>query len=92
MYARNPRTGKVRFAVKPIDGAKKVVLCGTFNGWKPAAMRKQKDGSFAVNVNLPKGTYEYKFIIDGQWHIDPENDMWAANPYGSFNSVARITD
>ena len=89
MYAKGQKKGTVRFAVKPAD-AKEVALAGSFNGWKPEPMKKQKDGKFSVVVDLPSGTYEYKFVVDGRWIVDPDTNTWAMNPYGSFNSIAQI--
>lgn len=90
MYAKGKKKGSVRFSISAGQGGKKVALAGAFNGWAPQAMRKQKDGSFACSVDLEPGTYEYKFIVDGQWVVDPDTNAWAMNAYGSFNSVARI--
>jgi hypothetical protein len=53
-------------------------------------MKKQKDGSFALEVLLPPGEHEYKFLVDGQWMADPDHSRCAPNPYGSFNSVAKV--
>jgi 1,4-alpha-glucan branching enzyme len=90
MFAKRTQKGAVRFSIKPENSAKKVMLVGDFNGWKPVEMKKQKDGQFAAIVTLPPGTYEYKFIVDGQWRVDPDNSAWALNPYGTLNSVAQV--
>ena len=87
MFTKGTKPGQYKFATKPTN-AKKVLVAGDFNGWKPAAMRKQTDGSFALTVTLRPGSYEYKFIVDGNWIEDPENSTWALNPYGTINSVA----
>ncbi|HUT60520.1 MAG TPA: glycogen-binding domain-containing protein [Phycisphaerae bacterium] len=90
MYAKGSKNGTVRFSLKPPGGAKRVMLAGSFNGWKPAPMRKQKGGAFALTVPLASGSHEYKFIVDGEWVVDSENPTWAMNPYGTFNSVAQV--
>jgi hypothetical protein len=54
-------------------------------------MKKQKDGRYAVEVKLPAGTYQYKFIVDGQWATDQENGDVAPNAHGSLNSVAKVS-
>ena len=92
MYDKGQKKGTVRFSMVPSDGSKKVALAGNFNDWKPAPMRKQKGGRFSVSVDLPPGTYEYKFIVDDQWVVDPDTNTWAMNPYGTFNSVAQIAE
>jgi len=87
MMTKGQKKGSVRFSLKQ-DGAKKVQLAGDFSDWKQLPMRKQKDGSFAINVELRLGSYEYKFVVDGQWMVDPDNGAWALNPFGTMNSLA----
>jgi 1,4-alpha-glucan branching enzyme len=91
MFRKNANKGSVSFGIKPAGAAKKVLLAASFNDWKPVACRKQKDGSYSVTVPLAPGTYEYKFIVDEQWVVDPDNPTWAMNNYGTFNSVAQVT-
>jgi len=67
-----------------------VSAAGTFSDWQPVQMRKQKDGSFVANVPAQPGNHEYKFIIDGEWVVDPDNGAWALNPYGTLNSLAIV--
>lgn len=90
MYGKGRKKGAVRFSVHANGGAKSVAVVGTFSDWKPVRMRKQKDGSFVANVEAQPGSYEYKFIIDGNWVVDPDNGAWALNPYGTLNSVAVV--
>jgi 1,4-alpha-glucan branching enzyme len=89
MYAKGTRKGTVRFSLKS-PGASKISIAGDFNQWKPESLKKQKDGSFALTLTLSKGTYEYKFIVDSQWLVDPDNNAWALNPFGTLNSVAQV--
>ena len=90
MYEKGRKKGTVRFAIKPDDGAKQVAVVGTFSQWQPVRMRKQKSGSFVANVEAQPGSHEYKFIIDGEWVVDPDHGAWALNPYGTLNSVAVV--
>ena len=90
MFDKRTKKGTVRFSLKPAAGDKQVMIAGDFNEWKPATLKKQKDGSFAVTLTLPARTYEYKFVVDGQWVVDPDNSRWALNPYGTLNSVAQV--
>jgi 1,4-alpha-glucan branching enzyme len=87
MYGKGQKTGAVRLSIRADSGARNVVVVGSFSDWKPVRMRKQKDGSFVANVEVAPGSYEYKFIIDGNWLVDPDNSAWALNPYGTLNSV-----
>ena len=87
MYGKGKK-GTVQFAVKA--PAKKAQLVGSFNGWQPLNMIRQKTGSFTVSLNLAPGNYEYKFLIDGEWVADPDHSSRAANKFGTENSVATI--
>lgn len=80
----------VKFSLKAPPQARKVCLAGDFNSWKPVDMKKQKDGAYCATLELKSGTYQYKFIVDGNWVTDPDQPRMARNPYGSMNSMAQI--
>ena len=68
-----------------------VFVAGTFNEWNPSAKRLScKDGVHKATMLVPKGRHEYKFVVDGTWHMDPDCDEWVPNPHGSFNSVLTV--
>ena len=90
MVDKGRKKGTARFAFKPDNGARVVELAGSFSQWQPIRMRKQKNGSFVSIVPLADGTHEYKFIIDGEWTVDPDNNAWAMNPYGTLNSTLTV--
>jgi 1,4-alpha-glucan branching enzyme len=73
--------------------AKEVYLVGEFNNWNPRAdrMTKTKNG-FRRTLQLAPGEYQYKFLVDGQWHNDPSAVRQVPNAYGTTNSVVRVTD
>lgn len=90
MFKKGVKKGTVRFSLKIDSPAKCVELVGDFTHWKPEPMKKGKAGEYAATVTLNSGTYEYKFLVDGNWMTDPDNSAWAVNPYGSMNSVAQV--
>lgn len=90
MINKGHKGGTVRFSVNPGNGTGRVQLVADFTDWRPVAMRKQKNGDYVCIVPLGSGTYEYKFIIDGQWQMDSDNHCWAPNPFGTMNSVAQV--
>ncbi len=62
------------FQLKSFTSARKVILTGNFNDWNPGALLMEKvDGGWQLHYNLAAGIYEYKFIVDGKWIIDPVN-------------------
>ena len=90
--ARSTATRKwVDFELKVEPGAK-VFIAGTFNDWDGSAMplHAQANGSWAVALTLPPGTYEYQFVVDGCWMPDPKARESVPNPYGGVNSILRV--
>lgn len=84
------KNGKTQFVARPSDGAKKVEVAASHTNWVPVAMKRRADGTYQATVTLPPGTHEYKFIVDGAWHADPDNKMVVPNPFGTANSLAMI--
>lgn len=84
------KNGEVRFVFSPEKPVKKVFLAGSFNHWEPVQMRKQKNGQYVRKMDLPQGSYEYKFIVDGIWQHDPDNDALTQNEMGTINSVVSV--
>ncbi len=88
---RAPKALSVRFALHKPD-AKRVSLCGEFNGWAPGAtpMRRHDDGHWETTVPLAPGRYQYKFIADEEWITDPAAQNNVPNQHGSLNSVVEV--
>lgn len=75
------------FKLSGFTNAKKVILCGSFNDWNQSELLMQKTATgWQLPYNLAAGTYEYKFIVDGQWMTDPENPL-INNVDNTINSV-----
>lgn len=72
--------------------AKDVILLGDFNDWNPKTHPMKKDGSGIWNkaVIIPPGRYEYKFLVDGKWTLDPRNNQSSPNCFGTYNSVLQV--
>ena len=81
----------VSFALRKPD-AKQVSLSGEFNGWSPNAtpMKRRADGQWETTVALAPGQYQYKFIVDGEWVVDPVAQKNVPNECGSLNSVLEV--
>ena len=86
-----PKTLSVSFALHKPD-AKRVSLCGDFNGWSPTAtpMKRHDDGHWGTTVTLAPGRYQYKFAVDGEWIADPAAQKNVPNEHGSLNSVVEV--
>ena len=72
--------------------ATSVQLVGDFTHWQdePIEMEKQKSGEWKISVVLEPGTYQYRFIVDGEWRGDPDCELRVANPYGSQNAMRSV--
>jgi 1,4-alpha-glucan branching enzyme len=71
--------------------AKSVLLAGDFNGWKPEKNPMTKTGDdWQTKIHLSKGTWQYRFVVDGHWQHDPANNITQPNPYGGSNSVLKV--
>ncbi len=84
-----PKATRVTFRVRAEVGSK-VFLAGSFNDWNPTAKAmadKDGTGEFTCTLSLPKGRYEYKFVINGTWCADPECKDWVGNDMNTINSV-----
>lgn len=75
--------------------ANDVKVAGDFNNWNPdcnVITHKEADGTWNKILYLKPGTYQYRFIIDGDWKEDPNNPNIVENPYGGINSVMSIEE
>ena len=41
-------------------------------------------------LTLPPGTYQYRYVVDGEWRADPANPESAQGPAGQPNSVLHV--
>jgi 1,4-alpha-glucan branching enzyme len=62
--------------IKPINfycsarGAKTVHLAGDFNHWHPILMSQREDGWWYIQIWLPHGHHQYRFLVDGHPTLD----------------------
>lgn len=86
----NPRASAVRFELS-LD-AEYVSLAGEFNNWdQHATPMFRYDNKWIVDILLPPGNYQYKFVINGRkWITDPSAEK-AFTPKGGQNSLIRVS-
>lgn len=72
--------------------AESVFLAGDFNQWNPRKhpLKKGSSGAWEACLMLTPDTYEYKYIVDGHWQIDPVNNQICENSFGSQNSLVTV--
>jgi len=94
MYTAYPsETGNAVFKLKGYKDAKKVILSGTFNRWNENVfeMKKTEDG-WELKLQLKPDEYQYRFIVDGRWMEDPDNNDKVVNEFGEYNSHLDIKE
>jgi len=80
---------KVTFKFK--TEAENLALVGDFNEWNETStpMKKAKDGSFSVSVDMESGReQQFRYLANGKtWLNDDAADKYVITPLGSENSV-----
>ena len=81
-------TARVNFALPGFADAERVILAGSFNDWdEEALLMKKTDGGWDIDLDLIGGKHYYKFIVDGEWMVDPGNPFAESDGKGNVNSV-----
>mgnify|MGYP006300511529 CR=1 FL=1 len=82
---------RITFQVRAEPGSE-VYVAGDFNDWQPTKKltNKNNDDIYTGTILLDRQKqYEYKFVINGKWSVDPNCDEWVPNSLGSLNSVLK---
>ncbi len=82
----------VVFAAK-FDDAERVLIAGDFNNWTPMSTPLNTNGSpsrWVAKLPLEPGRYRYRFVVDGKWVTDPNNNYVETNEYGELNNVVEV--
>ncbi|MET2983966.1 hypothetical protein [Aureibaculum conchae] len=83
--------GNAHFYLEGYEDAEKVILSGTFNRWDEDNLKMEKTkGGWKISLKLKPDTYQYKFIVDGNWMEDPKNAHKEYNEHHTFNSILTI--
>lgn len=76
------------FTLHGFENAQEVLISGSFNGWSTGKYpMKRKSGGWEYTQALQAGKHLYKFIVDGKWISDPQNELQESDGYKGFNSV-----
>ena len=86
-------TVSVAFSYVPADVSDGVFVAGDFNWWNPALHQMldlDGDGVYSIVLDLAPGEYQYKFVVDGRWYQDPENEQTTPDGFGGSNSIVLV--
>lgn len=82
---------KVTFETHRLPEADTVFLVGDFNDWDEETLpmkKRKKDGCFTASVKLePRSEFQFRYLVDGEWHNDWDADKYVTNPFHGDNSV-----
>jgi hypothetical protein len=70
-----------------------VQIAGDFNEWVPESLHLTESQGRALwhkTISLGQGSYEYKYLVDGNWMSDPANERTVDDAYGGVNSVISL--
>ena len=70
--------------------SKEVQVAGTFNGWRPVSLRKNRDGRWTITLDVKPGRYEYRFFVDGTWQNNQRPCECVPNAFGTWNCVLEV--
>lgn len=88
-----PRSGPqgVRFEVL-FPQAREVAITGDFTDWSVEGipLERVEGNTWRLDLPLEPGVFEYKYIVDGVWKVDPENPERVRNSYGQLNSLLTV--
>jgi hypothetical protein len=83
--------GNTTFRLKGYPDASVLVLTGTFNNWNQSQLRFGREGDeWVCRLDLDPGVYQYKFVVDGDWLLDPSNPDTAEDEAGNVNNVLEV--
>ena len=80
-------TGKMYKKRPLIRRPKQVFLSGTFNSWQLIPLSDTSSSCFVTIIELPFGTHEYKFVVDGNWTYDPTQSTTDDGIGGKNNKI-----
>jgi len=73
--------------------AEKAVVMGAFNDWSRTSLPMEKNAdTFTKTIFMGPKRHEYKFVVDGEELIDPENPVFVSNNIGGWNSILDLSN
>ncbi|WP_282122319.1 glycogen-binding domain-containing protein [Algibacter mikhailovii] len=92
MYTAYPDAkGNASFKLNGYKNAQKVILAGSFNKWNEHLFEMHRtDSGWELILQMKPDVYQYRFIVDGEWMEDPDNQNRITNEFGAYNSVLDI--
>ena len=74
--------------------AQNVQLVGDYSNWEPVEdimVQEKGNNLWKGTFPLDPGKYQYKFVVDGEWKLDPYNPEVITGNMGANNSLVRVS-
>ncbi|CAJ0566887.1 unnamed protein product, partial [Mesorhabditis spiculigera] len=68
----------------------KVFISGSFVNWELKIPLRRDRYGWVVEIQLPKGHFEYRFLVDRQWAIDEKRQQVLLTRTGQLNHVVHV--
>ena len=65
-----------------------VKIAGDFNSWQPQDMEKGAESTWRFLIDLPPGSYQYKYLVAGDWVLDEKSQVVEKD--GNKNNVIDV--
>jgi 5'-AMP-activated protein kinase regulatory beta subunit len=85
-----PKNPAMPIVFRWTHGGRKVYITGTFNGWMQRIPLNKSGDDFAAILNLPEGLHSYRYIVDDEWRVDPDQPTHVDN--GVINNYVDVED
>jgi len=72
-------------------GGNAVFVTGSFNAWEERIPLRRSGTDHVVCLNLPPGTYQYKFIVDNEWRFATDQPT-VRDEMGNINNCITVID
>ncbi|HEV3468268.1 MAG TPA: DUF3471 domain-containing protein [Pyrinomonadaceae bacterium] len=83
--------GNTTFRLRGHPEARVVALAGSFNDWNQSQLLFGREGDeWVCRLDLDPGVYTYKFVVDGNWLLDPSNPSTQEDEAGNVNNVLEV--
>lgn len=80
----------INFKLNGHKDAHDVYLAGSFHKWQNGKIKMKRTAEgWAVSLILPAGNYDYKFVVDNDWILDPQNPAQDVED-GKLNSFIAV--
>ncbi|KAH0576711.1 5'-AMP-activated protein kinase, beta subunit [Spironucleus salmonicida] len=74
------------------EGGSSVFFCGSFNHWRERIpMQQVQPGVWVGTRELQPGTYQFKFVVDGQWRCSSGYQN-VRDPNGNMNNQIVVSE